>query len=62
MWYVKFVFACYAASFGLSILAVVASLPFTGFALAQWWFTPAGGLAMFAVAVVVSPIIYRRLR
>ena len=55
VWYVKFVFACYAASLGLSLLAVVVSLPFKGFALASWWFEPAGGLAMFAIAVAVSP-------
>ena len=61
-WYVKFVFACYAASFAVFLLAVVVGLPFGGFALAEWWFTPAGNLAMFAIAVAVSPFMYRWLR
>jgi hypothetical protein len=62
LWHLKWLFACSAASFGLSLLAILVSLPFAGFALVEWWFKPQGSLVMFLLAVAVSPLIYRRLR
>jgi len=61
-WHLKWLFACYAASFALCMLAVVISLPFSGFAFVEFWFGPVGGIAMLAIAIAVSPFIYRRLR
>ena len=62
LWHLKWLLACYAAALGLSLLAIVVSLPFSGFALVGWWFKPAGSLTMLLLAVVVSPLIYRRLK
>ena len=61
-WHLKWLLACYAASFALFMLIVVVSLPFAGFAFVEFWFGPLGGAAMLATAVVVSPFVYRRLR
>ena len=62
LWHLKWLFACYAASFGLFLLVFVLSLPLSGTAFAEWWFKPIGSLAMLVAAVAVSPVIYRRLR
>ena len=61
-WHLKWLFACYATSFALCMLIVVVSLPFSGFAFVEFWFGPLGGIAMLAIAIAVSPFIYRRLR
>ena len=61
-WHSKWLFACYATSFALCMLAVVVSLPFSGFSFVEFWFGPLGGVAMLAIAIAVSPFIYRRLR
>jgi hypothetical protein len=61
-WHLKWCFACYAVSFALCMLIVLVSLPFSGFAFVEFWFGPLGGIAMLAIAVAVSPFVYRRLR
>ncbi len=62
-WYVKWVFACNVASFILFVIAMVISLPIADDAFIVWWFeSPWGSVASLAVAVAVSPFIYRRLR
>jgi len=62
LWHVKWIFACYAAAFGLFLFAFTVSFPFVGVAFADWWLKPTGSLAMLVVAVAASPIIYKRLR
>jgi len=62
LWYFKWLLACYAAAFALFLLALVASIPFSSVAFADWWFKPAGSLTMLATAIAVSPFIYKRLR
>ena len=62
-WYVKWVFACNVVSFILFVVAMVISLPIADDAFIVWWFeSPWGSVASLAVAVAVSPFIYRRLR
>jgi hypothetical protein len=62
LWYLEWVFACYAAAFGLFMLISVITIPFMGNAFVDWWFEQSGSLTMFAVAIAASPFIYRRLR
>jgi hypothetical protein len=62
IWYLKWVFACYAAAFGLFLFIFLVSMPFAGNAFADWWFKPSGSVAMFATAIATSPFIYRWLR
>jgi hypothetical protein len=62
LWYLKWLFASYAAAFALFMLGVVLSLPFAGFEFAEFWFGPYGGAAQVATALVLSPFIYRRLK
>jgi hypothetical protein len=62
-WYLRWVFACNVVSFALFVAAMVISLPIADDAFIMWWFeSPWGSIAMLAVAVAVSPVIYRRLR
>ena len=64
-WYVKFVFACYGAGVGATILLLVFSLPFIEF---RTWITVrhAGveplGVATLAFAIAVAPLMWKRLR
>jgi hypothetical protein len=62
IWYLKWIFACYAASFGLFMLIFLITIPFIGIAFADWWFKPSGSLAMLAASIAISPFIYRRLQ
>ncbi len=62
LWHLKWLFACFAAAFALFLATLVVSLAFSGPAFGEWWSSPIGHIAMFAVAVALSPLIYRRLR
>lgn len=62
LWYFKLVFACYAVSFATLMLAGVVALPFFGYTVIDWWFQDSGRIAMFLLAAVVSPLVYRHLK
>ncbi|WP_139350601.1 hypothetical protein [Rhodanobacter sp. B04] len=62
IWHLKWLLASYAASFGLFLIVLIASLPFYGYAFANWWFLPAGSVTQWVVAALVSPFVYGRLR
>ena len=63
VWYLKFLFACYAVSFAVTLLVFLVSLPFAGYALIDWWYdSHLCGLVMLGLAVAASPFVYKRLR
>lgn len=61
-WHLKWLFACYAASFALFMLIAIASLPFVGFQFFELFFEPIGRIAQLVLAIALAPFIYRRLR
>ena len=62
IWYIKFVFACYAAAFATMILLGVLSFPFTGYAWLEAMFSPGGGIYLLIVGLIWSPLIFRYLK
>ena len=62
LWHIKWLFACYAASLGLFLLAFTISLLFSDEGFGNWWSSPVGSIAMLATAVAISPLIYKWLR
>jgi len=61
-WHLKWLFASYAASFGLFLLVFLVSIPFVGGEFSSWWLGATGSYAMLAVALAISPIVCRWLR
>ena len=63
-WYVKFIFACYAAGFGVAMLLFLISMPVAGLA----WLTERKfgveplGVGIFVFGAAFAPVIWRRLR
>ena len=62
LWYIKFLFACYAAAFATVMLLGVLSLPFVGFVGIEAMFSPGSGIYLLFAALVWSPLIYRYLK
>jgi hypothetical protein len=62
LWYVKFLFACYAASFATLLFLGVVSLPFAGSAGLDAMFSPNSGLYLLTAGLVWSPLIFRYLK
>lgn len=61
-WYGKLVFACYAASFALYMLLGVVTLPIFGMAVLDSMFSSYAPFVFVVLMLLVSPIIYRRLK
>jgi hypothetical protein len=61
-WYVKLVFAVYAAGFASWVLLMVISLPFGGFEFGERWLRPYAGVQMLVLGLAWSPLIWRQLR
>ena len=62
LWYIKFLFACYAAAFATMMLLGVLSLPFAGYAGLEAMFSPNSGLYLLIAGLVWSPLIFRYLK
>ena len=62
LWYIKFLFACYAAAFATMMLLGVLSLPFAGYAGLEAMFSPNSGLYLLVAGLVWSPLIFRYLK
>ena len=62
LWYVKFLFACYAAAFATMIFLGILSLPFAGYAGLEAMFSPNSGLYLLIAALLWSPLIFRYLK
>ena len=62
LWYLKFLFACYAAAFATMLLLGILSLPFAGYAGLDAMFSPNSALYLLAAALVWSPLIFRHLK
>ena len=62
LWYVKFLFACYAAAFATMMFLGILSLPFAGYAGLEAMFSPNSGLYLLIAALVWSPLIFRYLK
>jgi hypothetical protein len=62
LWYIKLLFACYAAAFATMMLWGVLSLPFAGYAGLEAMFSPKSGLYLLIVGLVWSPLIFRYLK
>ncbi len=60
LWYVKWLFASYAAAIAIFLLALVVSLPFFGTLVADTVFEHRS--ILFVVMVVVSPVVYKFLK
>jgi hypothetical protein len=61
-WYLKFLFACYAAAFGTVFLCGVLSLAFIGTAGLEAMFKPEGGFYLLAAGLAWSPLVFRYLK
>lgn len=61
-WYIKWVFASYAAAFGLFLLVALACLPFFGSSPLTLLVSPVGGFVVLVTAAVLSPLVYRYLK
>jgi hypothetical protein len=63
-WYVKFIFACYAAGFAAAMLLLLISMPLGSLA----WLTERRfgidprGVAILVFGAAFAPVIWRRLR
>jgi hypothetical protein len=62
LWYIKFLFACYAAALATMMFLGVLSLPFAGFAGLEAMFSPNIGLYLLVAGLVWSPLIFRYLK
>ena len=62
VWYLKFLFACYAAAFATMMLLGVLSLPFAGYAGLEAMFSPESGLYLLIAGLVWSPLVFRYLK
>lgn len=63
LWFVKFLFACYAAAFATLMFLGVLSLPFAGFAvLFEAMFSAKTSLYLLIAGLVWSPLIFRYLK
>lgn len=62
LWYLKFLFACYAAASATMVLLGVLSLPFAGYAGLEAMFSPESGLYLLIAGLVWSPLVFRYLK
>lgn len=62
LWYLKFLFACYAAAFATMMLLGVLALPFAGYAGLEAMFSPNSGIYLLVVGLFWSPLIFRFLK
>mgnify|MGYP001821619564 CR=1 FL=1 len=62
LWYLKFLFACYAAAFATMMLLGILALPFAGYAGLEAMFSPNSGIYLLVVGLFWSPLIFRFLK
>jgi len=62
LWFVKFLFACYAAAFATVMLLGVLALPFAGYAGLKAMFSHNSGMYFLIVGLFWSPLIFRYLK
>jgi hypothetical protein len=62
LWYARFLFACYAAGFACWMLSLLIVLFTAGFEVVEAWVIRFSGVIMTALAIMWSPLIWRRLR
>jgi len=62
LWFLKFLFACYAAAFATILLLGLLSLPFAGYVGIEAMFSPNSGLYLLIAGFVWSPLIFRCLK
>lgn len=61
-WYLKWIFASYAAAFGLYLLASILLLPLVGYELLLSMTSPKGPIYLLGLMVVTGPLIFKRLK
>lgn len=61
-WYLKFLFACYAAAFATLFLWGILSLPFAGYVGLEAMMSPESGFYFLAAGLVWAPMIFRYLK
>lgn len=62
LWFLKFIFACYASAFASMMLMGVLALPFAGFSGLEEIFSQNSGTYLLVAGLVWSPLIYRHLK
>lgn len=62
LWFLKFLFACFAAAFATIMLLGVLALPFAGFSGFEALFSSNSGLYLLVAGLVWSPLIFRFLK
>jgi hypothetical protein len=62
LWFLKFLFACYAAAFATTMLLGILALPFAGFDGLEAMFGPNSGMYLLVTGLVWSPLIFRYLK
>jgi len=62
IWFVKFIIASCAISFGLFLLVGIVALPFVGSEFLDWQMTEDGGSMMSIFTVLIAPLVYFKLK
>jgi len=62
LWYIKFLFACYAAGIASAIFLSVMALPIVGYAGIESMFSNQGLLYILLLSLLWSPLIFRHLK
>jgi len=62
LWFIKFIFACYAAALATIMLFSILTLPFTGYSVQEAMFSHQIGLYLLITGLVWSPLIFRYLK
>lgn len=62
LWYIKFLFSCYAAAFATVMFLGILSLPFAGHFGLEAMFSPNGGTYLLIAGLIWSPLIFRYLK
>jgi len=62
LWYIKFLFACYAAGIASSMFLSVVALPIVGYAGIEAMFNKQGLLCILLLSLLWSPLIFRHLK
>jgi hypothetical protein len=62
LWYIKFLFACYAAGIASAIFLSVVALPIVGYAGIEAMFGKEGLFGILLLSLLWSPLIFRHLK
>ena len=62
LWFLKFLFACFAASLATIMLLSFLTLPFTSYSVQEAMFGPLSRFYLLIIGLIWSPLIFRYLK